>query len=735
MVPRSTATEGILTSTAGRLCVGNLALRMMEALLALLFFASLMLYLLYLHIPRGDFGSLLAHAAVLERSSDIVEILHDTGNLSLKTLQALLVKKEYSICPTTSSIRVATHDPHSSPESSASITGYADKQESWQPIAVMWKYRMTVIALSILATATLEVVYRYSLAHSGLADVSLESYQKYAWSFVPTLTMVVFGLAFGFIDSGARTLHPFQRLNKGGVDSDVLQCDPLGTITASATFHSLKKGHFSLATILLTSLLAPALTIASSGLYEHGTVSSTQPIRLKAQNWLYTADDLVRKPSGNPSKPSESIFEAIQFNNVSYPQWTYGEFVFPMISHEGLQNRSNQSLIARLPAVRAQMNCTTYHFNDNNSEDDLEHGLSLGLRNFQVKVDRPSGCTPGQGDLLVRTYDTIWTNPLIGNPPIYVADRAYMWELLGDFEKWYGKFNCPDGLMHLWYMVGDSGTSLKATEASNLTLLHCMPYLEFVQVNVTLTLPSFQLSGIPTPDPSSARTLAGLAVDFSMPYSLQTDIKPNVFQYGSNRGNTSLDSLFQSVVFGYKGIPFEEIYGPQNVDRLIGALNSRFQEFIAQALHMNYRIPLNTSTLSSPDLPPEVASMLTNIQGTIVDDNHMRLFQNAVSTRILEGVLAAMVVCAIIHFILAPNTKILPKDPGSIAAKMSLFADSQMLAQMPEATGEPGNGANGRERLRDAFKGQTFSLGWWGGGEGGGTRRFGIDVGKADDEA
>ncbi|KKY26398.1 hypothetical protein UCDDS831_g01473 [Diplodia seriata] len=246
-----------------------------------------------------------------------------------------------------------------------------------------------------------------------------------------------------------------------------------------------------------------------------------------------------------------------------------------------------------------------------------------------------------------------------------------------------------------------------------------MPYLEYVQVNVTLTLPSFQI------------------MDFLMPYTGTETYgeESTAVKYGSTKGNISLDSLFESVVFGYQGIPFEEIYGPQNVDKLIGALNSRFQELIALELHTDYRIPLNASTLSSPDLPPAVASMLTNIQGSIVNDNHMRLFQNAVSTRILEGVLSAMVVCAIIHFILAPNTKILPKDPGSIAAKMSLFVDSQMLAQMAEATGEPGNGANGRERLRDAFKGQTFSLGWWGGGEGGGTRRFGIDVGKADDEA
>ncbi|KAL1637331.1 hypothetical protein SLS58_009340 [Diplodia intermedia] len=271
------------------------------------------------------------------------------------------------------------------------------------------------------------------------------------------------------------------------------------------------------------------------------------------------------------------------------------------------------------------MNCTTYYSDNINSEDAMEYQIRLDPGKFQVKVDPPSGCTPGQ---------------------------------------------------------------------------------------------------------------AGLTVDFGMPYTFTSYGGDTVAaQYGSNRWNTSLDDLFESVVFGYQGIPIEEIYGPQNVDRLIGALNSRLQELIALELHTDYRIPLNASALSSPDLPPAVASMLTNIQGSIVDDNHMRLFQNAVSTRILEGVLAAMVVCAIIHFILAPNTKILPKDPGSIAAKMSLFADSQMLAQMPEAAGGPGNGASGRECLRDAFKGQTFSLGWWGGGEGGGTRRFGIDVGKADDEA
>lgn len=112
--------------------------------------------------------------------------------------------------------------------------------------------------------------------------------------------------------------------------------------------------------------------------------------------------------------------------------------------------------------------------------------------------------------------------------------------------------------------------------------------------------------------------------------------------------------------------------------------------------------------------------------------HQQRLVQSALATRMLEGVLATMALCAATHFALTPKTRLLPYDLGSVAAKMKLFAGSRLVRMIRERNGE----------LDDALLGEVLSLGWWDEEEdeaarsetGERKRRFGIDVGVAAKE-
>jgi len=82
--------------------------------------------------------------------------------------------------------------------------------------------------------------------------------------------------------------------------------------------------------------------------------------------------------------------------------------------------------------------------------------------------------------------------------------------------------------------------------------------------------------------------------------------------------------------------------------------------------------------------------------------------QNEVSTRILEGVLAAMVVCAIVALCMMRTKRVLPKSPCSIASVASFVAESKFLGSLRGA--EWCDDAELRER--GLFDG-LFSMGWW----------------------
>jgi hypothetical protein len=112
---------------------------------------------------------------------------------------------------------------------------------------------------------------------------------------------------------------------------------------------------------------------------------------------------------------------------------------------------------------------------------------------------------------------------------------------------------------------------------------------------------------------------------------------------------------------------------------------------------------------------------------TLHDENYQRIFQSAISTRILEALLLSMWLCACIIYYLFDTKTLLPKNPCSIAAQASLLAESKFLDMIPEGA----ETATLEELMQmTPFKDHLFSMGWWDDGNGG--RRFGIDVGMTD---
>ena len=98
-----------------------------------------------------------------------------------------------------------------------------------------------------------------------------------------------------------------------------------------------------------------------------------------------------------------------------------------------------------------------------------------------------------------------------------------------------------------------------------------------------------------------------------------------------------------------------------------------------------------------------------------------RLVQNELATRLQEGLLLALAMCAVASFVLIGwrdrAIRVLPMDPGSIATRMALFEGSELVGRL-RREGGGGDGGGDKGARHGVWEGPMFGLRWLGRGGG-----------------
>jgi hypothetical protein len=195
---------------------------------------------------------------------------------------------------------------------------------------------------------------------------------------------------------------------------------------------------------------------------------------------------------------------------------------------------------------------------------------------------------------------------------------------------------------------------------------------------------------------------------------------------------SDLDRFFTALTTGYEGIPADELIGadPIRIARMLRRIEHVYAQMTAQGLNFNQRAPMqpagsNTSTGMARDSNISSVRVFASepAEASMVVNETFRLVQNGISTRILQGLLAALTACCIASAVMAGRPPDLPMSPGSIAGRMQLLAGSDLLERLQRLGAEqPGWGL---DRIRTYFGNETFALGWW---SREGDDRYGIDM-------
>lgn len=666
--------EGTEQFIEERLFVRQLSFWLMAALLACLtaIVTTLLCFFVPVAVCPRDTGSIGGMTAVFAQSP---EFMTSFKGSQLKTESQMadtrLGQTLYTSSHAEETFRLLPQNESTDEPASEGVKPSERETSSptwWHPFSTTWLIKISVIALPVAVIIGLEVVYHISASTHGIALVDGKSpYIHYIWTYIPALIMFTIRVAFTSVEFGARIIQPYVLLREGSAPPQTTIFEnQLRKIALYGVFDNLQKKQWTLAAATTSLLLAAINPIVVSGLYTAEASWPTSPMNIT---------QTTRWNLGDPTRGDELKYsKVVDFNtdktagliinlNLSEPQWTYNNLAFPQLALFDTTLPPNAGYIdARIPALRSQLSC----------------------------AKAPVNCSTSSTGYYCASDDPCYRYKNGENP---LDDTRYFLRGTYLLPAENATSNCSTDNI-LYGIYGNDGKKVGPIE---YYLLNCNATIEEVDVDTRLQLPSFSIDADihPRVVPNTTRTVFNTTIH-SFP-SLKT-IENYLFKTNPNIRNILLSALTD----GVHGVPAEELLDPTV---LTARLNTVWGIIMAQLFNSNGREafddPLNTTWFVEP------ATSHAPIYEGVFHDGRKYLVQSEISTRILDGVLAGMVICALAVICVMRTKEVLPKSPCSIASVASLVAESRLL-ELLRGT----EYSDAELRKRGLFEG-LFSMGWW----------------------
>ncbi|PSR82544.1 hypothetical protein BD289DRAFT_437208 [Coniella lustricola] len=718
MESASTSTTGTAILTRNRLVVRLWAGQTMAGLAAaccLLTLICLFTVLSHGVVPR-DPNTLHGMAAILSQSSAVMRKLRDLGDADDKILNKSLRtstfrsevdyvpsagRYQYFILPDANMDRLATD--------SQCKTTHA------HPMVLNPVIRACLGVILLGLILALELTLRKSNREDGLGDVGNDTYLHYLWTALPSVILGSLAMAFSAIDLKTRSLLPYLLLQKGVNTSTFTSFHLLDSSVPHALWKEIRLKNVGAVATTATLLVAAFFTVFSGSLFQELTFPVTQTIALRANTSfpMDAAEAMLEANLLDGTSLGDIAASLILDSNLTYPSFTYENLVFPQYLPNSTLDLSGQSILATIPAVRGGLDCRMYdssviHTNltlNYTSEDYTINPLWIDIdgemcRSRSVLADpdefedTSAWYTFGFGVETNVSY--FGQGGMYGDGSNGCSEMAFTWGLL-DFT------NIDDPVSYI-AAVG-CNTSYETLQVET----------NFISDGSNSDL-RIDATNPPRPLESTAHNSTAW-IDLELMYTSLADVHTSEL----------LNSFFSLLTTSRWAIPISMLGGTSNstsdddtAQTVADAI--QFQHFIilAQVLS-NSRILANetNATLAYPppasladgsDADPLYIATATDVTG------RRRVVQDAVSTRTLEGLLAAALLLLLVGSICVRNTDVLATSPTSIASVVALLAGGNLVQEMSATAAVEGDAlpqGPHDETVKNAFGSDTkFWLGW-----------------------
>ncbi|OQE24312.1 hypothetical protein PENSTE_c007G08175 [Penicillium steckii] len=678
--PKVTQTSGSVVFNENRVLVMQSPLRVLEVCLGILILIATTMVLLGPGdgSPSQNPSNIWTIANVVNNSQTLRQSLCKTGALPYELLKERICGNKYysiqnheqditievandKLCPNTSMAQ--------SKDASQSLLGASGHQTAsfWKPFPNLWS-KIPILCLIGATIIVLEVLLHISQKNDGLGKAVEDGRTHYLWTTLPSFIMMLISLFIGSLDANTRVLAPYSSLqNPKGVSFEALRTNFIDALRLTNLLRSTRTRNVAIFSTTLAALVASFLTIVTSGLYSVMEVPHTI-------NANFTQETAFISPSYTSTKADMSDFSTVNYiltENLTYPQWTYESLVFPELSAENSLNwTAGEDLYAdvHIPAIRGYSHCVFGTGSSLNASISHGHDVPLYYDSLPVSIqfDEPMA---EQDIFKVYTESPPLACPLRGsNSSDTTLHSGRIWNLAVDgYFGQMGVSNCYPTKASEWKVT----TTYTWGYFENYTMHHvssmtCAGRVESVDTITRFKLPDFVIppDHPPVTDESSAKQLTH--IDGLIELNGMNSIE---FQKTSQRtaDNMNFDNFFIPLLEGRYKIPKEWLGNPKFDTEVQQAIRRQESIFKAQVLKTYARVAANGTLDNKP------------IIGNLTSTNNLRVLQDKASTRVLEAMLGFVLVLSILGSVFMNTDRVLPKNPGNIAAVGSLLADSNIL--------------------------------------------------------
>ena len=704
--PASIPIRGTVVTFESRLQVGTLSFGLLFALLLLLLGLTLTQIAMR---PRGvvprEPCSIGAHATLVASSQDVRELISKVEHNVVRKLPGTSQLMEWYSTNDSHGFHirldhaVGSLPPKSGPTSptiSAPTTG-----SFWHPTAFRTWYAVLVLLLPLFVAAALQLLQYKSDRSSGLFDINEKDISASFVTALPVAVLAAVAALFSSLHFTSVLLVPFLNMRNRPTparDSVCLNLVPKSYI--EVIIWSAQRLSYGVFCAAIAALIGTSLTVVGSGLLFFEDVprfTTSTAMRSDYFDLGLNGNDLSQGDN-----LASTAAELILNQNLSFPQWTFDNLVFPAVQVQHLSDHSIDGksgiITLELPALRASLRCELIPQRDiayipylTSAETPITSDISFSGRPHEICRDvsdqtviQPSRV---QFDCIVPINDTevyvgslrdnIWSMPEFKNssfPTVEIGrTRGCRTKIL------------TFGTIRAHRRANSSLQDLQMR--TNLHMFACSQVIEEVTTQVTLSMPDLgiDLANRPEPREETARLVKSPYFEGSEFAWLTTSNIRNSFPV-RGEGANNLDPFMLAVTQGGNAEVLKDFMSGASSAKLLDEANKIYGIYIAQAISANFRIRKpNNITRNSEEISEALRGPSTgsSFAVTFTDPRRQRLKQNSSVKLALQVMLVTMTICAAVAYFASNATELLPNNPSSIAGMMSLLVEGNWIDHIP----------------------------------------------------